>query len=192
VVHVYLQQKRISQEVRKALKQERKLAYDRVIEALQSERLRILMIGLGPWIAHGEWRHNSKALQPLPGFAARRIGRLWRKVASHGELQPMHGDERHELRIEVKKLRYALEFVEPLHTRVGRRHKQFSNAIEALQEALGALNDLVTARAIATIVGDTRELARLNSTALQRKCVREAQACLDRLRKIGPYWTKSR
>jgi CHAD domain-containing protein len=43
----------------------------------------------------------------MPDYAVRRIGRLWRKVASHGELELMHGEERHELRIEVKKLRYA-------------------------------------------------------------------------------------
>jgi CHAD domain-containing protein len=189
---VYLEQKRISREVRKALKRERKLAYDRVAEALQSERLRILMIDLAAWIENGRWRRNEKALRPLPAYSTRRIGRLWRKVAAHGELKPMHGEERHELRIEVKKLRYALEFVEPLNTGAGRRKKQFTKAIEALQDSLGVLNDLVTAQSIATLVGDTRELERLDSADLHRKCVHEAQACLDKLRKVGPYWSKSR
>jgi len=188
---VYLAQKRIPRQVRKALKQERQLAYDRVIEAIQSKRLRILMIDLVQWIALGRWRHNDKAKRPLSDYAGRRIGKLWRKVASHGELESMHGDERHELRIEIKKLRYALEFIEALHTGTGRRQKQFAKAVEALQEALGVLNDLVTARSIATMVGDTRELERLRSTELHRKCLREAQACLDKLRKIGPYWSKS-
>ena len=187
---VYLEQKKLSRDVRQALKQERKLAYDRVLEALGSERLRILMIDLAAWIENGRWRRNEKALRPLPAYSTRRIGRLWRKVASHGELEPMQTEERHELKIEVKKLRYALEFVEPLHTGAGRRKKQFAKAIEALQESLGVLNDLVTARAIATLVGDTRELERLHSADLHRKCVHEAQACLDKLRKIGPVLEK--
>ena len=188
---VYLARKRLPRDIRKALKQERKLAYDRVIETLQSKRSSLLMIDLVEWISLGDWRVSEKARRPLPDYAARRIGRLWRKIASHGELEPMHGDERHELRIEVKKLRYALEFVEPLNTGVGRRRKQFTRAIEAVQEALGILNDMVTAEAIATMVGDDRELARLHSSELHRKCVREAQSCLDQLRKIGPYWSKS-
>jgi CHAD domain-containing protein len=188
---VYLEQKGLSRGVRKALKQERKLAYDRVTEALRSKRLRLMMIDLVAWIALGRWQHNEKAKRPLGGYAVRRIDRLWRKVASHGELEPMHGEERHELRIEVKKLRYALEFVEPLNTGAGRRKKQFTNAIEALQESLGVLNDLVTARAIATLVGDSRELERLRSADMHEKCVRKAQACLDKVRKIGPYWSKA-
>jgi len=190
-IDVYLERKKLSRDVRKALKQERDLAYDRVMEAVQSKRLRMLMINLVAWIALGHWRHNEKAKRPLPAYAARRIGKLWQKVASHGELKPMHEEERHELRIEIKKLRYSLEFVQLLLVRTGRRQKQFSNAVEALQEALGVLNDLVTARGIATLVGDTRELGRLDSTETHDKCLREAQACLDRLRKIGPYWSKS-
>lgn len=190
-IDVYLERKKLSRDVRKALKQERDLAYDRVIDAILSTRLRMLMIDLVAWIALGKWRHSEKAKRPLPAYATRRIGRLWQKVASHGELEPMHGEERHELRIEVKKLRYSLEFVQPMLAHNGRRQKQFSNAVEALQEALGILNDLVTARGIATLVGDTRELERLDSTETHDKCLRESQACLDRLRKIGPYWSKS-
>ena len=188
---VYLERKGFSREVRKALKEERKLAYDRVVGALESKRLRILMVELIAWLALGQWRRNEKAERLLPDYAVRRIGRLWRKVASHGELELMHGEERHQLRIEVKKLRYALEFVEPLHSGVGRRQRRFSKAVETLQETLGVLNDLVTARSIATMVGDTRELSRLNSPELHRKCLRQAQECLDQLRKIGPYWSKS-
>jgi len=190
-IDVYLERKKLSRDVRKALKRERDLAYDRVVDAVESKRLRMLMIDLVAWVALGHWRHNEKAKRPLPVYAARRIGRLWQKVASHGELEPMHEEERHELRIEVKKLRYSLEFVQPLLVRTGRRRKQFSNAVEALQEALGVLNDLATARAIATLVGDTRELERLASTETHEECLREAQTCLDRLRKIGPYWSKS-
>jgi triphosphatase len=187
---VYLEQKRLSAGVRKALGKERRLAYDRVIEALQSKRLRMLMIDLAAWIAVGKWRHSEKAKRPLASYATRRIGRIWQKVAAHGELQPMQDAERHELRIEIKKLRYALEFVEPLHAGVGRRQMQFGKAVEALQDALGVLNDLVTTRAIATAAGDSRALARLADAEVHNKCLHEAQACLDRLRKIGPYWSK--
>ena len=188
---VYLEHKRLPVGVRKALKKKRRDAYDQVSEALRSKRFRILMIDLVAWTSLGEWRSNDKAQRPLADYATRRIGKLWRKVASHGELEPMEDEERHQLRIEVKKLRYALEFVEPLHVEVGSRQKRFAKAVEALQDALGVLNDLAMTRTIALMVGDTRTIARTESGDVRAKCLREAQACLDRLRKIGPYWSKS-
>jgi hypothetical protein len=50
----------------------------------------------------------------------------------------------------------------------------FSKPVEALQDALGVLNDLATARSIAVLVGDTRELTRLHSSEPRGKCLREA------------------
>ncbi|MBC7944485.1 MAG: CYTH and CHAD domain-containing protein [Burkholderiales bacterium] len=47
--------------------------------------------------------------------------------------------ERHQLRIAVKKLRYAIEFFAALYSR--KKVKKFSAALTGLQEVLGALND---------------------------------------------------
>jgi CHAD domain-containing protein len=53
----------------------------------------------------------------------------------------------HRLRIEVKKLRYAVEFLAALETRKSALAQQgeFSAALEAMQEHLGELNDVETA-----------------------------------------------
>jgi triphosphatase len=188
---VYLEQGTFSRSERKALRKEREHAYDRVIDALKSKRFRILMIDLIAWLALGRWRTNDKARRPLVDYAARRIDRLWQKIAGHDDLASMEDEERHDLRIEIKKLRYALEFVQPLHAHSGRKQKQFSKAVEGLQEALGDLNDLVTARTIGERFGVADALSDDEARKLAAECLGEAQSSLDRLRKIGPYWRKS-
>jgi triphosphatase len=59
----------------------------------------------------------------------------------------MKPDERHKLRIAVKKLRYATDFLMPLY---GARKpvKRFAAALAHLQEELGRYNDMANTRAI--------------------------------------------
>jgi CHAD domain-containing protein len=187
---VFLLRKGLPKPLRAAIKAERKVAYDRVLEALRSKRLRLLLADLVDWVELGRWRQNPKAGRPLPDFVARRLYKWWQKLARHGDLQSMHADERHELRIEIKKLRYALDFVQPLHTGAGRKQKQFYKSVERLQESLGKLNDLVTARSLWRKFGHKLPRSRSGEREVEEKCLRAAQASLDRLRKIGPYWTR--
>ena len=62
----------------------------------------------------------------------------------------MNEEQRHELRIAFKKLRYALEFFVPLLPRKGR--SSYFASLAKIHELLGLLNDLVTAaQRIATL-----------------------------------------
>jgi CHAD domain-containing protein len=80
--------------------------------------------------------------------------------------------------------------MQALHEHVGRRQKQFTKAIEALQGALGRLNDIVTARHFAE--GEAAEDGSEQSvTDEEVKCIHEAQKCLNRLKLTCPYWTRS-
>ena len=187
---VFLLHKGLPKPLRGAIKAEREEAYDRVLEAFRSKRLRLLLIDLVAWVELGRWRQNPKAGRPLPDFVARRLYKWWQKLARHGDLKSMHADERHELRIEIKKLRYALDFVQPLHTSAGRKQKQFYKSVERLQESLGKLNDLVTARALWRKFGHKLPRSKSEEHEVEEKCLGAAQASLDRLRKIGPYWTR--
>jgi CHAD domain-containing protein len=59
--------------------------------------------------------------------------------------------ERHKLRIKVKKLRYATEFFESLYQDADRSElARFSRRLKKLQDALGALNDFIAHREMAT------------------------------------------
>jgi CHAD domain-containing protein len=97
----------------------------------------------------------------------------------------MDNQQRHRLRIEIKKLRYAVEFAEALHTRA-EKQKRFGKSVQDLQEALGHLNDAAVARTLAP--ADPWLVEPDTPSKEERAYVREAEDTLDRLRKIGPYW----
>jgi CHAD domain-containing protein len=61
-------------------------------------------------------------------------------------------EERHQVRIEIKKLRYATEFFESLFKQgaAKRRKRKAMESLEALQEVLGDLNDIAVGADIAT------------------------------------------
>ena len=131
---------------------ERERAYDEAVVALEAPRFRGVMIDLLAWISDGEWRDEKAAEQPLPVFAASALDRFRRKVKKGGrDLAKLDDEARHEVRIAGKKLRYAAEFFEALATgkKRGKRRDAFMSALETLQQNLGDLNDLVTAKELA-------------------------------------------
>lgn len=171
---------------RKRLEARRKAAYDRVVAAMESQPVRMLMLDLVDWSRFGVWRRHEQAEMPLPGFAGRRIDRLWHGIARARHLNDMDDKARHKLRIQAKKLRYALEFTAALYERAGNRQGRFARAVEALQEALGELNDAVAARSL--FASDAWLMAPDQPVEHEQALLRGAEDALRDLRKIGPYW----
>ncbi|HAE50119.1 MAG: hypothetical protein CMO30_12760 [Tistrella sp.] len=92
--------------------------------------------------------HLSPApgLEPLGAFAARVLDKRLRKVLRRGRgLGKLAPEARHEVRIQVKKLRYACEFFGGLATDQ-KQATRFGKRLKALQDALGLLNDIAVAR----------------------------------------------
>lgn len=82
---------------------------------------------------------------PLKRFASERIAVHTRSVRKLAERYDELDDaQRHIMRLRFKKLRYALEFMTPLLP--ARQMKRYLDALSKLQEALGLINDQVTAR----------------------------------------------
>ncbi len=186
---VYLQRD-LPNEERHRLEMKRKEAYDEVIAAMDSQRLRRLMIDLVAWTALGEWRRQGMAGSPLEPFINSRIHRLWTKVKHAKKLQKADDEERHRLRIQIKKLRYALEFAEALHAHVAEDQKTFGKAVQDLQESLGHLNDAVVARTL--VPADNWLIEPHKPSAEERGFVEEAELALESLREVGPYWRHRR
>ena len=180
---VYLQRDLPSSE-RAAAEARREQAYDSVIEAMQDQRSRLLIIDLTGWVALGDWRDASRAARPVRAFAGKRLDKLWATVDPTGRsLARMDEESRHQLRIQVKKMRYAVEFFDALYPR-SKARKRFGTAIEFLQEALGKLNDLATARTLAA--SDGTEWWQEQSDELQH--LRDAESALRDLQRAGPFW----
>src|SRR6478672_5029391 len=126
-------------------------AYDRVEAALGSERVRALMLNLSLWIEAGAWRFRDRAKRALAGLATGQLARQRPRVKRHGtRLGKAGADDRHRLRLDVKKLRYSAEFLAGLSAKKPKlaRRERFVSALKELQESLGDLNDAEAAEAI--------------------------------------------
>jgi CHAD domain-containing protein len=172
-------------------------AYANAVAALESARARALMIDTVEWIETGDWLSDPKRRdrRELPAglFAARGLDRLRRRVKKDGRHLAKLGDEaRHELRKDAKKLRYAAEFFAALNDRKRerRRHKRFVSTLAALQDKLGALNDLATAPELLRrldLADDPRAIALLGADRTEDLIDAAAQAH-DALVDAKPFW----
>jgi len=135
----------------KHFKHERDKGLTKAKAAVGSDRYRRTLLNTALWLLDGEWRMNHDALmvtlrdRPLADFAADEIKRRSRKIfKSVRKLDTMNSRRRHKLRISVKKVRYACEFLEaPLADRRGKKKlRRFDRALKALQSTLGQLNDM--------------------------------------------------
>jgi len=182
---VYLE-RNLTRDQRLFLEEQREKAYDLAIAAMESARFRRLMLDLVGWAAAGQWRGKSCATQALAPFMNRRIDRLWSKISDSDDVAELDDDQRHHLRIRMKKLRYALEFAQALHKRKPRRRKKFIKTVKDLQESLGDLHDIVIARSLVTL--NSWLAAPGSSARRERRLVRDADRAMHRLSKLGPYW----
>jgi inorganic triphosphatase YgiF len=176
----------------------RDVAYDAALDALNSQRFRGAMLNLVAWIATGDWRREQAqaATQPVTAFAASALDRFWRKVKKGGRNLSSIGDEqRHDVRIAGKKLRYAAEFFAALHSakKQGKRRTAFLGPLEALQSDLGDLNDIVTAvdlsEDLSRRLGIPAERMGMGGGGQDKNALlASAEAAHGRLVEAGPYW----
>ena len=133
------------------LAERRDAALTRAQDAVQSARFRRLSLDVAAWLQVGQWMTPQDDLVrdrgdlPIAIFAADELTRRWRKVRKKGRaLGQLDPRSRHKLRIQAKKLRYAVEFFASLFDskRAARRRKHFLSALERLQNGLGDLNDI--------------------------------------------------
>ncbi|TWB07809.1 inorganic triphosphatase YgiF [Rhizobium sp. ERR 1071] len=129
----------------------RESTYRDAVDALSSPRARALMLDLLQWLECGDYHHGNSAMSAeIPdalAFARRALDKQRKKLKKDGSaLSKLDDEHRHEVRKDAKKLRYAAEFFASLFDdkRSRRRHAKFLAAMEALQDDLGALNDLVS------------------------------------------------
>lgn len=87
--------------------------------------------------------------QPLSGFAAKALDRRWHKVRVKARgLEDLAIEQRHDLRKELKKLRYTAEFFAPLYR--GNRVRPFLLQLKRLQTIFGSFMDAETTQSLLT------------------------------------------
>lgn len=136
-------------------------AYDRALAAVDSPRFAQFLLETARWVETGDWSRDpdreSVRAQPVRAFGADALSRLHRRVRKAGRhFAHLDEDGRHRLRIQVKKLRYAVEFFGDAFAGKAQRRRRFSAALRDLQERLGGLNDLAVSEDLALEVAGRR------------------------------------
>ena len=186
----------------------RKAAVGHAQRAVRSARFSALTLEIARWLEAGHWTTPQDDLVrdrgdlPITFAAAEKLSSRWRKMRKKGRmLAELEAADRHKLRIQAKKLRYAVEFFSCLfkNKRLVKRRNQFLRQLERLQEGLGDLNDIAVhedriaavsvgrrqsspSRAFAGGLLTGREDARM-ATAMAT-----TTAALAKLAKSKPFW----
>jgi len=137
----------------------RSAAYDKARMILTDHRCAAFIIGLGGWIEARGWRSDVAAeilgqlAEPTTSFARRMLSAQHAKVLKRGKhFKSQDAEERHRLRLAVKKLRYVVEFLLPLYD-LGKPARRYSQKLAELQEELGSFNDMATTAALLSGLG---------------------------------------
>lgn len=133
---------------------------------------------------------------PARAFAIQGLHRLRAKAIKRGKhLDRMSDEERHALRILLKKFRYAVEFFSSLFDHP-KRAKALAFELARLQDLLGAHNDMVTGRAFLGALRGTGK-AKFDTAAgfllgWQARGLplaeKELRAAWKTFRDIAPFW----
>ncbi|MDB5564971.1 MAG: inorganic triphosphatase [Tardiphaga sp.] len=138
--------------LREAVEQQRKSSYGALQTVLADPRCSRFLLSLGHLVERRGWRNeiDSEALavlsQPMPALADKILARSHRKALKRGaHFRRLNIDAQHDLRIDLKKLRYAAEFFLPLYA-THAPAKRYVKRLARLQASLGSARDIASTR----------------------------------------------
>jgi CHAD domain-containing protein len=134
-----------------AVRARRRAAWSDALDAIESDRFRKLALDLGavtllqPWATKGNGAEAGHGL--AREFADKSMAKRHAKIVKGvDKLEELAPEERHKLRVRLKKLRYAADFFACFYRKNALRAHQRS--IGELQDMLGHLNDANDARSL--------------------------------------------
>lgn len=139
-----------------AVENRRKETYATARSIIEDPVISLFVLDVQSILTQRTWRAALGAqdlgllTSPARDFASETLQRLRQRVLKRGKQLPnMPDEERHELRIALKNLRYAVEFFDGLFAE-DKDLRNFLRLVADLQEDLGAHNDAATAEAFMT------------------------------------------
>jgi inorganic triphosphatase YgiF len=136
-------------QLRVLLEEVRGESWDRTVALVQSDKFTGFVLDLAAAIEGRVWRdfvsfgHAGEFLRPAAEMAAEALDRKLRKTCKRAKhLSRLSVEERHHLRIALKKLRYSAEFFAPLFS--AKAVSAFLSRLSKLQDLFGVLNDAST------------------------------------------------
>ncbi len=129
----------------------RRSAHAAAKQAILAPRYTISILKLWRWVEARGWRDQPVSeelallLAPIGGIAPDLIARRYRQVKARSkQFETLLPEQRHKLRIALKKLRYTIEFLASLFD--GDAVATFLKQLKPLQDDLGHTNDVRVAR----------------------------------------------
>ena len=173
------------------LQTERAGAYKLVGETLAAPRTRRLMLDLAEWLTLG-FQDEAHKGPLIVDFATHRLEHLRKRLKKNGtHFAELSDEDRHRVRIDAKKMRYATEFFKSLYPakKSARRHKRFRNALETFQTILGDLNDQATGRLVLERFGLGNLCPEAWSIPADRsRLIDQGAATYDSLLEVERFW----
>jgi CHAD domain-containing protein len=144
--------------LREAVEQQRKSSYGALQTVLADARCSRFLLSLGHMVECRGWRNeiDSEALavlsQPVPALAERILDRLRRKALKRGaHFRQLNIHAQHNLRIDLKKLRYAAEAFLPLYA-AHAPAKRYVRRLARLLASLGSARDIASPRILVDVI----------------------------------------
>ncbi|WP_162820319.1 CYTH and CHAD domain-containing protein [Microvirga calopogonii] len=175
--------------------------FERLMKTLSRPRFMRAILKAATWIESGRWLTRSKpsarAARELPAraLAAEELSLRWRRIRKGAKrMADLNGEDRHKLRIRIKKLRYGVEFFATLFPGIPARksRKAMLDLLEGLQDTLGKLNDIEVGKTlldppfrkwVRKAAGDTKNR--------ERKLLSQAEKASRKLTKAEPFWAST-
>jgi triphosphatase len=192
-------------ELRAAAEAEREKGYSRARSAILSRRYSSLLARMRRWLSAKRWRQGGdggrKSLEePARELATRLLAKRHKAVLKLGRnFEKLSPEERHQLRIALKKLRYTADFFRSLYRK--KREKRYIHSLAQLQNSLGNMNDIVMANHLFERLSAAREDQRASnrlSTAIgivagwhthnASSSEHEAEANWREFSSCNPFW----
>ncbi len=191
--------------------EEKTRGYAAAQAAARDRRATDFLLRFGAWLADGGARSGTEDARtqsldrPIAELAANLLDRRHQRVLKMGRgFAGMAVERRHALRIELKKLRYAVDFFAGLFP--GKAARSYRRALARLQDHLGHLNDVAVAERMLTALieqhaSGTRDAAGLGLASglvlgWHTRAVADSEpvTCQDwaGFAAVRPFWTRGR
>lgn len=181
--------------LRRAASKPRAAAQQLACALMKSPRFHAALRNTSVWTRSRPWRRHADPSEPLRQFARPALHRLHQGLCDAAEgIDWQDAARRHRLRIRVKRMRYACDFLAAVFPH--RRARAFLEALHGLQDILGEMSDIdVQRRLLGKLARSSENPAAVMATEAKLKTHARALAALLRrawaaFEAVRPYWKR--
>lgn len=133
-----------SDTLRSVMEKRRIAAHASAHSEIESLAVTSFVLNVQGLLAHSDWREGAKPKMRARKFFRTELNRLRVRVLKRAKAVAASDQARHKLRIALKNLRYGVDFFDLFGN--GKRRQAYKKRMSALQDFLGARNDIVVAK----------------------------------------------